>query len=84
MFNQKLSVKSAYPALERIINTFVEVLGGSDRSIKIIDLGAGTGCAATELKKYGFTNIDGLNVSSEMVKKAKEKDAYRNYIDVHF
>ena len=58
----------------------MEILGGSDKSIKIIDLGAGTGYAAVELKKHGFTNIDGLDLSPEMLQKAKEKDAYRNYI----
>jgi ubiquinone/menaquinone biosynthesis C-methylase UbiE len=55
----------------------LEIFDGSDKNIKIIDLGAGTGYAAIELKKHGFTNIDGLDVSSEMLKK---KDAYRNYI----
>ncbi len=58
----------------------MEILGGGDKNIKIIDLGAGTGHAAVELKKHGFTNIDGLDLSPEMLKKAKEKDAYRNYI----
>ena len=69
-----------YPALNTLINTFLEILGGSDKTIRIIDLGAGTGNVAIELKKHGFTNIDGLDLSSEMLKKAKEKDAYRNYI----
>ena len=58
----------------------MEILGDSDKNIRIIDLGAGTGYVATELKKHGFTNIDGLDLSPEMLNKAKEKDAYRNYI----
>ena len=45
-----------------------------------MDLGAGTGHASLVLKKYGFTNIDGLDLSPEMLKKAKEKNAYKNYI----
>ena len=45
-----------------------------------MDLGAGTGHAAVELKKHGFTNIDGLDLSPEMLKIAKKKNAYKNYI----
>ena len=63
-----------------VIKTFVEVVGEADKNISIIDLGAGTGHAALELKKYGFTNIDALDISPEMLKKAKEKDAYTRYI----
>lgn len=58
----------------------MEVIDTSNKDVRIIDLGAGTGYAAIELKKYGFTNIDGLDLSPAMLKKAKEKNAYKNYI----
>ena len=79
-YDKEIEPDSTYPALRSCINTFLNILGGSDKNIRIIDLGAGTGYAALELKKHGFTNIDGLDLSPEMLKKAKEKDAYRNYI----
>ena len=59
---------------------FWKLLVTAVKDIKIIDLGAGTGLAGVELKKHGFTNIDGLDVSPEMLKKAKEKDVYQKYI----
>ena len=71
---------STHPAVHTTINTFLEVVGDSSKDIKIIDLGAGTGLVAVELKKHGFTNIDGLDMSPEMLKKAKEKDVYQKYI----
>ncbi|XP_028402636.1 uncharacterized protein LOC114525463 isoform X2 [Dendronephthya gigantea] len=79
-YDEDIDPTSTYPALLSIVDTFMEVLGSSDKNIRIIDLGAGTGYAAVELKKHGFTNIDGLDLCEEMLKKAKEKDAYRKYI----
>ena len=58
----------------------MEIFGGSDKNTRIIDLRTGTGYVATELRKHSFTNIDGLDLSSEILKKAKEKNAYHNYI----
>ena len=66
--------------LNCIIKTFLEAVGEDDKNMRIMDLGAGTGLAAIELKKHGFTNVDGLDLSPEMLEKAKEKNAYKNYI----
>ena len=79
-FVQDIVPGLSYPVILSLIKTFVEAVGEADKNIRIIDLGAGTGHAAIELKKYGFTNIDGLDVSPEMLKKAKEKGAYKRYI----
>ena len=32
-----------------------------------------------QLKKFGFTNIDALEPSSDMIKDAEEKKLYANY-----
>ncbi|KAK3103855.1 hypothetical protein FSP39_022431 [Pinctada imbricata] len=48
--------------------------------VNILDVGAGTGLAGLELRKFGFTNIDGLEPSKGMLQKAKEKGAYKNLI----
>ena len=47
--------------------------------MRIVDLGAGTGLVATELKKYGFLNIDALDASQDMLEKAQEKKLYKQY-----
>ncbi|TXD32301.1 class I SAM-dependent methyltransferase, partial [Lujinxingia vulgaris] len=46
------------------------------RDAKVLDAGCGTGLAGVELKKLGFTNIDGNDLSREMLEVAGEKNAY--------
>ena len=48
--------------------------------IKIIDAGAGTGLAGEELFKLGYTNIDALDISQEMLNEAKKKNIYKKLI----
>ena len=48
--------------------------------IKIIDAGAGTGLAGLELFKLGYTNIDALDISQEMLNEAKKKNIYKKLI----
>ncbi|XP_020620888.1 Williams-Beuren syndrome chromosomal region 27 protein-like [Orbicella faveolata] len=48
--------------------------------IKIIDAGAGTGLAGVELFKLGYTNIDALDISQEMLNEAKKKNIYKKFI----
>ena len=48
--------------------------------IRIIDAGAGTGLAGVELFKLGYTNIDALDVSQEMLNEAKKKNIYKKLI----
>ena len=48
--------------------------------IKIIDAGAGTGLIGVELKKLGYTNLCALDISAEMLKEAKKKEVYTEFI----
>ncbi|KAK2163804.1 hypothetical protein LSH36_74g12007 [Paralvinella palmiformis] len=50
-----------------------------DKSIKILDIGAGTGLLGEQLKNRDFTDVDGLEPSSEMLKIATEKGVYQQY-----
>jgi predicted TPR repeat methyltransferase len=51
----------------------------SDRSkIVIADIGCGTGQVGTELINRGFKTLDGMDISSEMVDLATERNIYRN------
>lgn len=52
----------------------------SDRSAAVIDLGCGTGAAGAELKRLGFAQIDGLDVSPDMLDVARSKAIYRNLL----
>lgn len=43
---------------------------------RVLDAGCGTGLAGVELARRGFTAIDGMDLSSDMLDLAREKEAY--------
>ena len=49
----------------------------SDLSKPVLDFGCGTGLSGLALKLAGFTTIDGLDLSEEMLAKAADKGVYR-------
>ncbi|MEP4198107.1 MAG: class I SAM-dependent methyltransferase [Aliishimia sp.] len=49
-----------------------------DLTAPILDFGCGTGLSGAALSKNGFTQIDGVDVSPDMLKTAQAKKAYRN------
>ncbi|KAJ7390676.1 Methyltransferase domain [Desmophyllum pertusum] len=51
--------------------------------IKIIDVAAGTGLTGVELNKLGYTSIDALDISQEMLNEANKKDVYKRFICTH-
>ena len=58
-----------------------QVYHDQDKShIRIIDAGAGTGLAGVELSKLGYTNIDALDISQEMLNEADRKNVYTKLI----
>ena len=48
--------------------------------MKVMDAGCGTGLIGVRLQKHGFTNIDGVDFSPEMVEVARETGAYQTLI----
>ncbi|XP_060591756.1 uncharacterized protein LOC132746573 [Ruditapes philippinarum] len=48
-------------------------------NVNILDVGAGTGLVAVELKKLGFKNLDALEPSEPMLLEAKKDNLYNNY-----
>ncbi len=57
----------------------VEVLSKyqKDKNIKIYDAGCGSGLVGLELKKFGFTDIDGADISKELLDQIP-KGVYKN------
>ena len=47
-----------------------------DRSIRILDVGCGTGLSGLALREAGWMNIDGCDISREMLDVASETGAY--------
>jgi 2-polyprenyl-3-methyl-5-hydroxy-6-metoxy-1,4-benzoquinol methylase len=51
---------------------FIEQEVNRDKSVRIIDIGCGTGRHAIELTKRGY-NVTGVDLSEDQIKRAKEK-----------
>ncbi len=60
---------------------FIEKEIGYDKSLKILDIGCGTGRHSLELTKRGYT-VTGIDLSESLLKRAKEKaEALSLHID---
>lgn len=53
----------------------------TNKSSRIIDLGCGTGLVGAELQRLGYFELDGLDLSPEMLEVARSKNIYRNLIE---
>ena len=51
-----------------------------DKSLPLLDYGCGTGLSGAAFAEAGFTTIDGIDVTKEMLDVAREKRVYRNII----
>jgi SAM-dependent methyltransferase len=66
---------------DRIAALLAEHLPAKDA--RIIDLGCGTGLVGAALAGLGYTAIDGLDLSPEMLAEARRKSVYRNLIEAN-
>ena len=57
-----------------------EVYSNPTKDMKILDAGAGTGAIAEMLKVRGYTNVDALDISQEMLNLAATKNLYKKLI----
>lgn len=51
-----------------------------DREAAVLDIGCGTGLLGQALAEHGFTSIDGLDVSPEMMQVAQRRGVYRHFL----
>jgi len=57
-----------------------DVFSDANKDIKILDTGAGTGIIGEMLAKRGYTNIDALDISQEMLNIAAKRNVYKRLI----
>ncbi|MDA9666407.1 methyltransferase domain-containing protein [bacterium] len=67
--------KNGYVTPERIAKALKDSV--TNQSEVILDYGCGTGLSGFALQAVGFTNIDGLDVSQEMITLAEKKSIYK-------
>ena len=53
-----------------------------DKSAPILDFGCGTGLSGLALKLAGFSTIDGVDLSADMLAQAGDKAAYRSLAQI--
>jgi len=63
---------------ERIADLLAEHV--IDRRTSVIDLGCGTGAVGVRLRVHGFEEVDGVDISPEMLAQAAAKHAYRSLL----
>jgi predicted TPR repeat methyltransferase len=53
-----------------------------DTSVPLLDFGCGTGLAGLALREAGFKTVDAVDLSTEMVERARAKDIYRTVTQI--
>lgn len=53
-----------------------------DKSAQMLDFGCGTGLAGLALRMAGFDTIDGVDLSTEMLAQARQKNVYRKLTQI--
>ena len=51
-----------------------------DHTVRVLDVGCGTGLVGVSLSKLGFVHLDGIDFSSQMLNEARKKGVYRKLI----
>ena len=51
-----------------------------DHTVRVLDVGCGTGLVGVSLSKLGFVHLDGLDFSSQMLNEARRKGVYSELI----
>jgi len=64
----------------RIAAAFFSELIPKPAEARILDAGAGTGAAGSELRKRGFRRLTALDLSAEMLQKARQRDIYEDLL----
>ena len=75
-----MCVKQGYCGPATAVEQFIQRLKqfGYSNDVRILDLGCGTGLVGEELHKRGYKNIDGVDLTPEMLELAKAKGVYNS------
>ena len=68
----------AFSGTNRIVELFAQ--HQPERSAPVVDLGCGTGVAGGRLREHGFTTVDGIDISPEMLEIAGARNVYRQLL----
>lgn len=72
-YDQDINEQFGNYSPRRTVETFAEYV---DKSLKILDAGAGTGLVGEVLTEYGYQSIEALELSQGMIEQAQKKGVY--------
>lgn len=72
-YEQDLEEGFGYIGPQRVVDVLANYL---PQDAKILDAGAGTGLVGLHLHSRGYSNVEGMDISSGMLAKAAEKNVY--------
>lgn len=77
-------IKADYLSPAMMVRTLREAIASNDAlawasesSVSVVDAGCGTGLTGVALAKAGYTTIDGVDLSAEMIAQATKTGVYR-------
>jgi len=73
-YDEELVEENDYVAPRRMAAIFAEYF--NEKDARIIDIGCGTGLGGEALAEFGFTRIDGIDLSQAMLEQAMDKGCY--------
>ncbi len=78
-YDHHLEAGLHYQGPEKIADMLASVL--DEKSARVIDIGCGTGLVGQYLSSRGFSKIDGLDFSPEMLAVARSKSIYQELLE---
>lgn len=73
-YDRELVDDCRYVAPEKVAEVFLRFV---PKDAKILDAGAGTGLVGQVLHQHGYTHLEAIDLSAEMLAQARQKDVYR-------
>ena len=77
-YDRQMLDQRGYTAPSSIAKILSEQL--SDSRASVLDVGCGTGLTCRLLAESGFSQLDGIDLSQEMIEVARERGIYRNLL----
>ncbi|WP_342643792.1 class I SAM-dependent DNA methyltransferase [Rhodoligotrophos ferricapiens] len=78
-YDQQLQSELGYLSPKRVADLAAEWV--VDRAAPVLDVGCGTGLTGAAMKFHGYTTIDGVDISPEMIALAQAKGIYREIFE---
>lgn len=78
-YDQEIAIENDYRQPERCAMALAKVV--RDMSLPVLDIGCGTGLSGVALRAIGFANIEGCDLSPQMLEKAGETKCYNRLFE---